>query len=113
MTMLQIDNELTKYELVRNEPVHGANFTQTISREDPKVVESNIRIKEADAAHQRLKNLIVLCFALVLSTVLVGLFCWSILTGAPYSEKVIALLLTIASGLVGYLLNHNKRSGTG
>lgn len=77
-----------------------------VPREEPDQRDSRIRIEEADAAHRRRKDLLLLSSALVVIGVAIGLCVWAVVregSAASDREWAVPLLTAIVTGLIGYV----------
>jgi len=77
-----------------------------VPREDPDQRDSRIRLEEANAAHGRRKDLLLLSSALAVIGVALCLCVWAIVReGSTTADKewAVPLLTAIVTGLVGYV----------
>jgi hypothetical protein len=77
-----------------------------IPREDPEVRASRLKIEEANAAHQRQKELILYYVTTVVIALVVIICSWTILKRGLNTEEgklALALLTSIVTGLLGYV----------
>jgi len=75
-------------------------------REDPAERDSRLRIEEANAAHQRTKEIILYSLTSMVVAVVVGLCVWLVAKKGLTAEEgklALALLTAIVTGLVGYV----------
>jgi hypothetical protein len=85
------------------------------SKDDPEVVQSRLRREEADAEHQRHKEVLIL-WAILITVGVVSVFClWIVLIPGYPTENVkwaTTLLTMIVSGGLGYTTGKNSKSAT-
>jgi hypothetical protein len=77
-----------------------------VPREEPVQRDSRIRIEEADAAHQRRKDLLLTSSALIVISVALCLCVWVIVSEASTAaskERAWPFLTAIVTGLIGYV----------
>lgn len=89
-----------------NEVVRNQTFKFSLATtEDSIEKESRIRIEEANAAHQRQKELLLYRLTGCVILLSVALCCWTVLRKGLAAEEgklALALLTSIVTGLVGY-----------
>lgn len=90
-----------------NELANSPDIQLSITpREDPEVRASRLKIEEANAAHQRQKELILYYVTSAVIALVVGICSWTILKKGLTAEEgklALALLTSIVTGLVGYV----------
>jgi hypothetical protein len=96
------DNRIDLNELAYR-PEHNLSITP---REDPEVRDSRLRVEEANAAHQRRKEVILYYNTSVVLALVVIVCSWTILKRGLTTEEgklALALLTSIVTGLLGYV----------
>lgn len=86
-----------------NRPDHQLTLTP---REDPVERDSRLRIEEANATHQRRKELILHIAALLVMGVVLGVCVWTIIkTDSSEADKkwAVPILSAMVTGLIGYV----------
>ncbi|HEX8073145.1 MAG TPA: hypothetical protein VF546_24570 [Pyrinomonadaceae bacterium] len=98
---------MEKNRLDLNELAGKQNLNLTIApREDPAEMQSRLRREEADAAHQRRKDLTLFVTTFVVIVAAFGICAYIVLGGRASAEAdkwATATLTSIVSGLVGYV----------
>ena len=81
-------------------------------REDPAERDSRLRIEEANAAHQRRKELILHIAALLVISVVLAVCVWTIVkTNSTEEDKkwAVPILSAIVTGLIGYVTGRSAK----
>lgn len=85
-----------------------------MTNEDASERETRLRIAEADAAHQRQKELLLYRLTAGVIAVVVLICAWIVLRRGLSTEEgklALALLTSIVTGLVGYVTGQASKSG--